>query len=225
MKVILSEILYLVKIQKMRLLSGILLLVICLGCQEEKHSKIEIYLLKHRQLCTDCVTYVESGEYYNAKADVSGLLKRAGYDTILKQIVYAGEFKVKTSDLEKTPLINDNEIRFLDLKSKEDVIIIDAAAAKRIYKMYPKSYGDQFAIVVDGKPVFTGYFYSLMSPFWCDWYQICVPHPDNNIQNNGKDKQFSIYYGIRKDHQIKIEDLPYNPELIQAFRSSRRLKE
>ncbi|PZR23081.1 MAG: hypothetical protein DI539_03930 [Flavobacterium psychrophilum] len=202
--------------------------MICLGCKKENHPKIEIYLLKNRQICVDCLPYIESGEYYNAEVDVAGLLKRAGYDTILKQVVYAGEFKVKASDLEKTPLISDEEITYLNLKSKEDKIVISPLAAKRIYKMYPEnSYGNQFAITIDGKPVFTGYFWSYMSRYWCDWYQICVPHPDDNIRNDGKNKELSIYLGIRdgRRHDIKLDSLSYPEELIKAFRFSNRLIE
>ena len=66
-----------------------------------------------------------------------------------------------------------------------------------------------------------------MSRYWCDWYQICVPHPDDNIRNDGKNKELSIYLGIRdgRRHDIKLDSLSYPEELIKAFRFSNRLIE
>ena len=151
------------------------------------------------------------------------MLFHAGYDTILDEIIYAGDFVVSEHDLLPEPFVSNFEIRHMDLKENE--FLIDSLAAKRIYNMRPRnSYGNQFAIAVDGKPAFTGYFWSSRSRFRCDWYQIPTIVVHDSIQRNGKDKAFQIYLGER-DGQILVNDLPYPPELIEAFRSSGRLIE
>jgi hypothetical protein len=208
----------------MKRVLALIIVILCFGCkQEESKPKIEIYLLKERKQFTNCIPFRDT-EYYQPQDTIDvGQVKYAQYDTILKKLIYAGDYIVSGEDLQRKPFISDIEMRQMNLKENE--FIIDSLAAKRIYNMRPKnSYGNQFAITVDGKPVFAGYFWNPMSRFRCDWYQIHAYDLNKELKDNGKDKCFRIYLG-KRDGQILDEDLPYPPELIEAFRSSGRLIE
>ena len=135
-----------------------ILFLLCFGCkQEEEKPKIEIYLLKERKQFSNCIPF-SATKYYQPQDTIDvGQVKYAQYDTILEKLIYAGDFVITKEDLQHEPFISDIEIRKMSLKTNE--LIIDSLAAKRIYNMHPKnSYGDQFAVTVDGKPVFAGYF-------------------------------------------------------------------
>lgn len=202
----------------------IILALVCFGCkQNEPEPKIEIYLLKERKPFTNCIPFTET-EFYDSEDLIDApMLLHAGYDTILDEIIYAGDFVVSKHDLLPEPFITNIELRYMDLKENE--FMIDSLAAKRIYNMHPKnSYGNQFAVTIDGEPVFAGYFWGAMSRFRCDWYQIIAYKMDGEIQNDGKDKNFEILLG-KRDGQLLDENLPYPPELMEAFRASGRLIE
>lgn len=198
-----------------KIITLLLILITSVGCKKDHHSKVEIYLLNKRKNFKNCIPVKESDWYRERTIDtvLFELTVKAQYDTIKDEVVFAGEFDALKSELNKTPFIKDDEIKYLILNKATDEVVFNAEATKRINELYPEnSYGNQFVVTVDGTPVLTGYFWTRISRFKCDWYQISAP----------RNEDFDICLGF-ENGDFKCDSLPYPKRLTDALRASGRL--
>jgi hypothetical protein len=85
------------------------------------------------------------------------------------------KFDATPADLEEKAFINDADIISCTVnkdtaKAFSMSFKVSDSAAKRIKDLdRPLCCGKQFAVVVNGKICFTGYFWNIMSSFGCDW--------------------------------------------------------
>ena len=85
-----------------------------------------------------------------------------------------GYFMPVTADLQAQPLVPDNEMLSYDINkdsTKPYYINLSKAEAKKVDSLVKKIplHGLAFAIVVNGEPVYGGYFWSPSSSFICTW--------------------------------------------------------
>lgn len=203
-----------------------ILLLLCIGCkQEENKPKIEIYLLKHPVASTEGIPYIDSEEYKLEGGEYDpAWLEIARYDTIYQQILHGGKFVASVSDLQDHPFINNEEIKYFN--PTHHCIILDERAESRIQKLLPAASKPQFAITVNKKPLFFGYFWTTMvssTPYSFYIYD----DESYNFKDKEGEKTFKIEFRYaefsgKSDSSIRPS---YPPELIEAFRSSGRLLE
>lgn len=192
------------------------LVLLAIGCKSE--DKIEFYLLNKRAEIKEGIPYMDAITITD-----SLLLKEyeyVKYDTVFKTPIYSGRFEATSKDLQPEPFINNDEIISFNLENNK--FIFTPAVARRIAELPGNMHiGTQFAITVNGKPKLTGYFMNFS--VWCDWYYIRFWRKDQETELINE-TSFELYNGYMRG---KHEDLtpPYPPELIEAFRSSRRLIE
>ena len=179
----------------MKYLSCLLFLLICIGCKkEEPKPKIEIYLLNK-------------------------VVKSVNPSP--KNIISASrKFIAQKSDLMRESLVNDSQIVGLDIEKNN--LILDSIAAKRIVNLKQDVVnGVQFAITVDDKIVFQGYFWSNLSSLCCPFIGIFPPMGSEELDDYTwtNNEMFEILSLNKNQKDI------YTQELVEAFRDSNRLIE
>lgn len=204
-----------------------ILLIVCiyssfLSCTYDK-DKIEIYLLKERIRSIEGIPLLEYAklENYPLIQEITSI-EKANFDTIKKQIIYGGEFRVSKEHINKLPLIQDTEIIKFDSTTNE--LIISTSGRKKIENLKPNmKFGTQFVICINGEPSLTGYFRNHFSSYIYNWNYIHYKHPKDNFQTPNVDK-FIINQnvGYVKWNPI-IPNMNEYPKLIQAFQSTNRL--
>ncbi|MCO6173618.1 hypothetical protein NHF50_01025 [Flavobacterium sp. NRK F10] len=160
---------------------------------ENKKSKVEIYLTNKR---------IESYEGVKTKnlndtLKYKELLDRFSQfsikiDTVHNDIIFAGAFDIKNMDLEDHPLISDDEILKFNFDTSK--IVMKKSAINKITNLNWKmgnSFGRQFVLCIDKKPVICGYFYNSSSSFLSNTYQIFID--DYKLINS--EVEYKIYFG------------------------------
>lgn len=167
------------------------------SCEKaSEHSKLEIYTLR-------------PNKEINAKA----------YDSLNKEIVYAPQFDVDITDLNKEPLISDEEIICVDTLSGK--IRLNAEAVNKIVSL-PNSmkHGIKFAICINRKPVTTGYFWSSFSSYGSSWN--CIEF--NHTEKVDSAQLLAIYKGngLNASKREKFNFKKY-PELLNSLMKLEKL--
>lgn len=182
-------------------LSVFVLLFICKGLHAQISNspagKLELYFLKDRKPNLDNTKQISS------------------------------EFLVTISDLADTPFIKDQEIlkyiiRNDSIKDKGKTVILknyQFKVAPSLFEKFkneniPLCCGKQFALVVNGKIVFSGYFWNILSSFGCDAITAYLGQ-EISIQRRLPD------YSTTNDPN----DPRANPFLINCLKSGGRLEE
>jgi len=170
---------------------------------------------------------IEDGVPYLTVHNVTDSVERknyeyVNYDTIFKEPVYSGRFKVKSSDLESRVFISDKEILSFNLEN--NTFEFAPSVVKRLETLKDStSHGIQFAITVNEKPQLSGYFKHWS--VWCNWYYMQFwKYKEGEGAGIKNRNSFELFNGYMRG---KHEDLtpPYPEELIKALRSSGRLIE
>lgn len=201
---------------------ALLLVVLCFSCKrEEPKPKIEIYLLKTKVESYEGSRTLELAKFDTISEEViEAGLAQTRYDTIKNEYIFAGKFKVTVNDLMDRPFITDGQILKLDVEKNE--IRLDSLATMQVSMLEADMrYGTQLVITVDKKPVLAGYFWNGFSSYWCHTYHIMY-HRNITVQDHSRSHQ--IFYEPIKNTE-GINQPPYPTELIEAFRSSGRLRE
>lgn len=196
--------------------------IFILSCSKEK-DKIEIYLLKERIRSSEGIPILEYAalQNYPLIQEITSI-EKANFDTVKKQIIYGGEFKVSKEQLNNLPLIKDTEIIKFD--SNKNELIISASGRKKIENLKPNmKFGTQFVICVNSEPSLTGYFRNHFSSYIYNWNYIHYQYSKDVSQTPNVDK-FIINQNIGyvKWRPI-IPAMDEYPKLIQAFHSTNRL--
>lgn len=179
---------------------------------EKNDDKIEIYLLKNRIRSSEGIPIIEYDSFIKTPKSLKQC-KFVNYDTISGDWIFGGKFEVSKHDLDKTPLIIDNEILSVNLDNSE--LFLTESGKEKIQRIKPNmKYGVQFAICVNQEPQLVGYFRSNISSFVYNWNYIGYDYYKHNIKIN-KEKGFIIYKneGYEKWKPYKSNLLEY-PKLI-----------
>lgn len=206
-----------------KIISILLLSFLFLACDNHK-DKIEIFLLKHRIRTTEGIPVLEYVKLKNIKYDENlKNLQDCNYDSVSKSFIYGGRFTIEKESLEAEPLLKDEDVLKLNLKKSE--LILSENGRQKIAHLKPNMInGVQFAICVNRKPLLTGYFRSIYSSYIYNWNYI--NYDDNNKEKwIDKDSNFIIRQnqGYQKWNPI-VTDLSRYPELITAFKKTKRLE-
>lgn len=208
----------------MKNILSILILPFLIFSCENNQDKIEIYLLKNRIRTSEGIPSLEYMKLKNIKYDENlEFVKNCNYDSISKQFIFGGKFKVNKENLKAEPLITDENI--IKLKIKNNELILSDYAKNKISNLKPDmKYGIQFAICVNREPVLTGYFRSVYSSIIYNWNYIAYDNY-NKQKNVVKDSN----YIIRQNEgyvrwKPKLTDLSKYPELIKALNKSNRVE-
>lgn len=207
--------------KKLKGIIFILLLSIFFNSCKKNDDVVEFYLLKDRILSTEGIPVQQYAKL--KKIENFESIKYCSFDTVQKQLIYGGKFVVNHNEIRSEPLITNNEILMLDLQKSE--IILSESARKKISHIKPSmKYGVQFVILVNKKPCLTGYFRSNISSYIYNWNYIGYDYYNNNIEAKS-DKNFVIRQnaGYVKWKPF-LTDMNEYPELIEAMKSSNRLK-
>lgn len=208
----------------MKNISSILILTFLIFSCKNNQDKVEIYLLKNRVRTSEGIPSLEYMKLKNIKYDENlEFVKNCNYDSISKQFIFGGKFKVNKENLETEPLITDENI--IKLKIKNSELILSDYAKNKISNLKPDmKYGIQFAICVNKEPVLTGYFRSVYSSFIYNWNYIAYDNY-NKQKNVVKDSNYVIRQneGYEK-WKPKLTDLNKYPELIKALNKSNRVE-
>jgi hypothetical protein len=191
-----------------------------ISCKENE-DQVEFYLLKNRVASTEGIPvqqYAKLKKIENFQSVIN-----CSFDTVKKQLIYGGKFVVNLKDIQKEPLITNDEILNLDLEKSE--LILSNSARKKISQIKPSmKYGVQFVILVNKKPCLTGYFRSNISSYIYNWNYISYDYYNNNIEAN-RDENFVIRQNADYEKWKPIlTNLKNYPELIVAMKNSNRLK-
>ena len=199
-----------------------LVALLVLGCKEEKHPKIEIYLLKQRQPFVNTIPFKETSKYKEIEYNrAKNIFEDTRFDTLIKEVIFAGQFIADSIDLQSQPFITDVEIKAFEKHNNS--VVLDSKAARRIYELSPeKNFGQQFVITVDKEPKVSGYFWNTNSAISCRWYYIECLNPTNDYRNNTNDKSFPVFIG-NYNRKITLTGLYRHKELIAAFEETHRL--
>lgn len=189
---------------------------------ENNSDKIEIYLLKNRIRSSEGISITEHDSFIKTPKSLK-LFEFVNYDTISGDWIYGGKYEVSKNDLNKTPLIHNDEILSVNLEKSE--LILTDSGKKKIEKIKPNmKYGVQFTICVNKEPQLVGYFRSNISSYVYNWNYIGYDYYKHDIKVN-KEKGFIIYKNesYEKWKPYKSNLLEY-PELIKVLKESNRLK-
>ena len=152
----------------------ILLLLILSSCSrvEKKITpKIEIYLTENRIESYQGIKITENN------IDTLGLRRLENrfdfntvrFDTIASELIFAGAFKAKKTDLKKEPFLAEKEIHSFDYSN--GTITLSEIGGIKLSKMDFDSNGKQFVLLINDKLELFGYFYPTLYSNWCSTYQ------------------------------------------------------
>ena len=209
----------------MKILS-LIILIFFISCKEKyKEDKIEFYLTKERIQSFDGVSIQEAVFDTNPKYDnnikqrlIERYENKVRIDTLKKEIIFAGKFKVQANNLQNKPFIKDSEILGIDFENSS--IHFKESVAKNIYdsikiwRNKKHNYGRQFVLKHNEKIILNGYFFSMMSSQLSNTYQILF-YPINETQKNDSINSVSylFYEGLKFD-----KNLNKNKLLKKAFK-------
>lgn len=148
----------------------ILILISCNQSKQKYSPKIEIYLTENR-IKSD--QGIEVNESNIDKLDLRRLegrfdFKIVRFDTINRDLIFAGSFKADKSDLFENPLITNADI--ISFNKNNGTIILNSIGAKKLSKLKNTDYGKQFVLIIDNKPKIYGYFFPTIFSYWCNTY-------------------------------------------------------
>jgi hypothetical protein len=206
-----------------KVISILLLSFLFFACDNHK-DKIELFLLKHRVRTNEGIPVLDYVKLKNIKYDENlANLKDCNYDSVSKTFIYGGRFSIGNECLEAAPFLTDEDVLKLNLIKSE--LILSENGRQKIAHLKPNMMnGVQFAICVNRKPLLTGYFRSIYSSYVYNWNYINYDHY-NKEKRTDKDTNFIIRQnqGYQKWNPI-VTDLNNYPELIAAFKKSKRLE-
>lgn len=188
------------------------------SCSKKEHV-IEIYTLKSR---AKNLHGISAQKYFLNKNDTTHytiINDNTTIDTLKNELIYAGEFLIDINNLEDKPLINDNDILFLDTKTNQIVFTESAKKLLSSFKGHTRE-GIQFVMTDNRKPIISGYFWNDFSSSWSNWNCIsyCILYKEKNHINK-------MYKGIgNKNLEGKSIDFSNYEAVIKAFTESNRIK-
>lgn len=122
-------------------------------------------------------------------------------------------FVAKATDLKAAVFIADSDIVSYDTANYQ--LVISESAAARIWELHPPlQTGQAFAVAVDRRPVFTGYFYSPFSSF--SFHSYVVPA--------GKSTTLQFQKGLPESKGTAIPERRKDHMLLAALKKSGRLR-
>lgn len=191
-----------------------------ISCKKNE-DQVEFYLLKNRVASTEGIPVQQYAKL--KKIENYHSIKHCSFDTVKKQLIYGGKFVVNLKDIQKEPLITNDEILNLDLEKSE--LILSNSARNKISQIKPSmKYGVQFVILVNKKPCLTGYFRSNISSYIYNWNYIGYDYYNNNIEAK-RDENFVIRQNADYEKwKPVLTNLKNYPALIVAMKNSNRLK-
>jgi hypothetical protein len=200
----------------------IILIIISITACKNSNEKIEIYLLKERKLSIDGTPFVKLKMADTLSKEILESYKYSSYNEIDSTITFSGKFIAEKKDLNEKPLISDDDILSLDLKTNE--IRFSETGIFKIRNIKPNfKYSTQFVICVNKEPQLTGYFMNVFSSFPPTWNYIVY---SNQKQIN--DKKIEERYLIEQNDKFEkfkpyLTNLKLYPKLINSFENSNRL--
>ena len=195
-----------------------LLLTCC--ARENFKSEIEIYLLKSRKI--EKGIDIDKMDFYDEYCEsLQFLLPDTRIDSINQEFIYAGKFSANTNDLKIKPIINNDEILFLDTIGSK--IIIKKSGLEKILNLKKEIVnGYQFAITENKKVIFTGYFWDFSSSYLSHWNSLYFK--SQKYYNKEKiELELFRNYGMKNPEFDSINFKQY-PELIKAFSLNKKIK-
>lgn len=186
----------------------ILILFSCNQTETKNTPEIEIFLTKKR------IKSYQGLEISENKIDSLGYRYLENHfdfnvvrlDTTTNELIFAGEFEAKKTDLRDEPFLDKS--RIIEFNPKNGHLIIDSIGAKQITEL-PRSnnMGHQFVLTVDGEPKLFGYFYNYPFSYYCHTYTYDFLRP---VQIT----EFEMTYG-REMRKVDLEI--ENPELYKIL--------
>ena len=197
----------------------IIILSICFCSCKKDQEKIEIYLLKSTVRSDEGIPLIEYLKIKKTPYDPNSINSDHNYDSIKKQIIYAGKFSVDKGNLQPLPIVGDNDILGFDPIESELLLTKKA--------QYALSFLDknrnQFAICVNGIPVLTGYFRYNYSSAIYNWNYIGYDYYKDETKS--KNPKFVIFHNQNyNEWKPVLTSLKDYPILLSAFKQSGRLK-
>ncbi|MGV7105853.1 hypothetical protein [Flavobacterium sp. U410] len=132
------------------------------------------------------------------------------FDTVHNDIIFAGAFDIEDGDLEKTPLINDDEILKFDFNTSQ--IFMTGSVVNKIKNLDWKmknNFGRQFVLCINKKPILNGYFYNSSSSYLSNTYQIFI----DDYKMNKSEVAYKIYLG----KNLSTPNLKENKEFYKSL--------
>ncbi|KOS06495.1 hypothetical protein AM493_10955 [Flavobacterium akiainvivens] len=201
-----------------------LLFLFLVGCVKEHEPKIEIYLLKEK-IASDYGIPVSSMAEYTKMDEIEKRLYRfTRYDTINKELIDGGPFKVSLSDLNDNPLIEDKDIVAFNVK--DEYVTLTEEGYSKIKSFQVPCQTHQVAITANKKVILTAYIRSDLSSQNLHWYQIPTSYSGNLSDKTKPYKSLRINFGsLDWNGKEVVPKPPYPKEFLEAFRKTNRLKE
>lgn len=193
-----------------------IIILLFISCAKKSHE-FGIYLTKQRINSKEGVSLYKLKNNSKYKKLVDNLNSEVEIDTIKNKIIYGGEFDATINDIEKTPFINSYEINSLDTLTGN--ISFDNSVISKLHMLKPSMYGRQFAICLDNKIIFTGYFWTSYSSYVGTWNYILYNHTS---KENKKNYYLEKSNGMNEP-KSKINFSKY-PDLINYLKSNNKLK-
>jgi hypothetical protein len=203
------------------LLISIVFLSSCV--QKDEKANIEIFLLNERPVTQEGISYKELliNEVVNEKfaSEIDTSLVR--YDTLKSEFIYAGSFDAVKKVFLKKPFIESSEI--IGFNSDKNTFFFSKSAAEKINSLKPSMrFGVPFVICENGKPFFTGYFWSTYSSYGSTWYCIKFDHMQKKYSNNNT---FSLFKGsgLRSPRDVDMKNDSERQKIINIFQKSDKI--
>lgn len=203
-------------------LTLILLIVISITACKKSNERIEIYLLKERKLCAEGTPFLKLKMADTLNQEIRESLKYSSYDEKDSTFIFSGKFIAEKKDLNEKPLIADQDILSLNLKTNE--IKFSQSGIIKIRSIKPNfKYSTQFVICVNDEPQLTGYFMNVFSSYPPSWNYILYSN-----QNQIEDMQTEKHFYIEQNNEFKnfkpyLTDLKLYPKLVNSFENTNRL--
>ena len=132
----------------MKIIKIFFLSLFLVSCHKSENHSIEIYLLKDRVTTDEGISIDKAISIEDVDTTLLKDIPIAvRYDTVNKEFIYAGSFRVKENQIEPTPLIKNEEILGLSIENSE--IKLAAEAANKIIALKPSMKGGIQFVITD----------------------------------------------------------------------------
>jgi len=210
-------------------ISFILILIIT-GCYQKKETVtdsnspiIEIYIPKERIPSLDGGALPpnwNSGE--PSEDEIAYRRKFLRLDTISQRLIYAGRYAAKASDLQNSPLIENNDV--LGFNFKTNKLKLSRNGVKKLFSILPNfNFSRQFIITADKKPILNGYLFSTFSSSYVSHFYIKYARgtSEPDLSRLIDEQEFEIYYNptFEFDYGVKKYEYQKNVNFYKAFKN------
>lgn len=167
----------------------------CKQSGKQVSPKIEIYLTQNR---IDSYQGIQVNENHIDSFNLHYLENRFDfkiirYDTLNSDLIFAGAFKAKESDLQNEPILSNKEIKSFDFSN--GTLVLNTLGMKKLSQIGLDGYGRQFVLVINDHIELFGYFYPTIYSTWCstfhypympnqDWSKLELKHGKNSENVN-----------------------------------------